>query len=101
MKQRPIRETTLDFSLPPDLVAYLGELDRFIETGIKPIEQADDNIRFFDHRREWARTDFEHGGLPRQEWEALLRRVKKISDIAGQPRLSIPKRYSRQGGSHS
>ena len=55
----------MDFDLPADLVAYLAELDRFIAREIKPIEEADDNIRFFDHRREWARTDFEHGGLPR------------------------------------
>jgi acyl-CoA dehydrogenase len=46
----------LDFSLPADLVAYLAELDRFIATQIKPIENADDNIRFFDHRREYACT---------------------------------------------
>jgi len=53
----------LDFALPADLVAYLAELDQFIAREIKPIEEADDNIRFFDHRREWARTDFENGGL--------------------------------------
>ena len=57
----------MDFALPADLVAYLGELDRFIAREIKPIEEADDNIRFFDHRREWARTDFDHGGLPRKD----------------------------------
>ena len=57
-------ETALDFALPTDLVAYLDELDRFIALEIKPIEEADDNIRFFDHRREWARTDFDKGGLP-------------------------------------
>jgi acyl-CoA dehydrogenase len=49
----------LDFALPADLVAYLDELDRFIAREIKPLEEADDNIRFFDHRREWARTDFD------------------------------------------
>ena len=63
----------MDFNLPADLVAYLDELDLFIAREIKPIEEADDNIRFFDHRREWARTDFERGGLPRPDWEALLR----------------------------
>jgi len=52
-------------------------LDAFIEAEIRPLENADDNIRFFDHRREWARTDFEHGGLPRPEWEALLRACRK------------------------
>ena len=55
----------MDFNLPADLTAYLDELDRFIAREIKPLEEADDNIRFFDHRREWARTDFENGGLPR------------------------------------
>lgn len=42
----------MDFALPPHLVAYLAELDQFITREIKPIEDADDNIRFFDHRRE-------------------------------------------------
>ena len=60
----------MDFALPADLLAYLDELDAFIAAEIKPLEQQDDNIRFFDHRREWARTDFENGGLPRHEWES-------------------------------
>ena len=90
----------MDFALPADLVAYLGELDRFIAREIKPIEEADDNIRFFDHRREWARTDFENGGLPRHEWEALLRRVKNLADAAGHLRFAIPKRYGGKDGSN-
>src|SRR5438132_3889654 len=90
----------LDFALPADLVAYLAELDQFIAREIKPIEEADDNIRFFDHRREWARTDFEHGGLPRPEWEALLRRVKNLADEAGHLRFAIPKRYGGKDGSN-
>ena len=90
----------MDFALPADLVAYLVELDPFIAREIKPIEHADDNIRFFDHRREWARTDFEHGGLPRQEWEALLRRVKNLADKAGHLRFAIPKRYGGKDGSN-
>src|SRR5712671_3234511 len=73
-KKRQIGRAALDFALPAGLVAYLAELDQFIAREIRPIEAADDNIRFFDHRREWARTDFENGGLPRHEWEALLRR---------------------------
>ena len=64
----------MDFSLPPDLAAYLDELDDFIERVIKPLEQQDDNIRFFDHRREDARTDWDRGGLPNEEWEQLLAR---------------------------
>ncbi|WP_322517910.1 acyl-CoA dehydrogenase family protein [Rhodopseudomonas palustris] len=90
----------MDFSLPPELVAYLAELDRFIDAKIKPLEQADDNIRFFDHRREWARTDFEGGGLPRHEWEELLRKAKNIADDAGHLRFAIPKRYGGQDGTN-
>src|SRR2546423_242257 len=93
------REHALDFALPADLVAYLDELDRFIAREIKPIEEADDNIRFFDHRREWARTDFDKGGLPRHEWEALLRKGKNLADAAGHLRFAIPKRYRGQGRS--
>jgi len=83
----------LDFTLPADLIAYLDELDRFIAQKIKPLEEENDNIRFFDHRREWARTDFEHGGLPRKEWEALLRKAKDLADEAGHLRFAVPKRY--------
>ena len=46
----------MDFDLPEDLVAYLDELDRFIDEEIRPLEEQDDNVRFFDHRREDART---------------------------------------------
>jgi hypothetical protein len=66
-------DTLMLFEIPNDITNYLTELDAFIEREIKPIEARDDNIRFFDHRREWARTDFENGGLPRHEWELLLR----------------------------
>jgi alkylation response protein AidB-like acyl-CoA dehydrogenase len=90
----------LDFALPADLVAYLGEIDRFIAREIKPLEAADDNIRFFDHRREWARTDFDNGGLPRHEWEVLLRKAKNLADAAGHLRFAIPKRYGGKDGSN-
>lgn len=90
----------MDFSLPTDLVAYLDELDRFIAQTIKPLEQQDDNIRFFDHRREWARTDFENGGLPRHEWEALLRKAKNAADAAGHLRFAIPKQYGGKDGTN-
>ena len=85
----------MDFNLPADLTAYLDELDRFIAREIKPLEEADENIRFFDHRREWARTDFENGGLPRHEWEALLRKAKNIVAILPRARRAIPSNYAR------
>ena len=49
----------MDFELPVDLTQRLAALDGFIERAIKPLQEQDDNIRFFDHRREYARTDFE------------------------------------------
>ena len=90
----------MDFALPAELTAYLAELDAFIEAEIKPLEQADDNIRFFDHRREWARTDFDAGGLPRHDWEELLREAQRRADAAGHWRFSAPKKYGGQDGSN-
>src|SRR3712207_880814 len=90
----------MDFELPAELEAYIAELDRFIEAEIRPLEQADDNIRFFDHRREWARTDFEAGGLPRAEWEALLREATVRADKAGHWRFSAPARWGGRDGSN-
>ncbi|MGH9095066.1 MAG: acyl-CoA dehydrogenase, partial [Acidimicrobiales bacterium] len=72
----------MDFRLPGELADYLTELDHFIEREIRPLEQQDDNIRFFDHRREDARTDWDRGGLPTQEWEALLAEARRRADAA-------------------
>jgi len=66
----------MDFDIPKDLQAYLDELDRFIEKEIMPIQNRDDNIRFFDHRRAHASTDWDNNGLPRAEWDALLGMAK-------------------------
>ena len=90
----------MDFDLPADLQAYLGELDAFIEQKILPLQQQDDNQRFFDHRREWARTDFDNQGLPRPEWEALLKRVRRLADEAGHLRFALPKAYGGRDGSN-
>ena len=90
----------MDFDLPPDLVAYLGALDDFIEREIKPLEQENDNIRFFDHRREDARTDWERGGLPNHEWELLLREARRRADAAGHYRYPFPKAYGGQDGTN-
>ncbi|KAL8278289.1 hypothetical protein RQP46_009321 [Phenoliferia psychrophenolica] len=83
--------STLSFLVDTETSQLLSELDAFIEDKIKPIQAADDNERFFDHRREWARTDWDKGGLPREEWEALMTRVRKIADEAGYFRLGMPK----------
>ena len=38
----------MSFDLPPDIVGYLAELDRSIETEIRPLERQDDNSRTFE-----------------------------------------------------
>ncbi len=90
----------MDFTLPDDLVAYLTRLDAFIEAEIAPLQGSDDNERFFDHRREWARTDFEAGGLPRDEWEDLLAEAVRRADAAGFYRLALPSEFGGDDGSN-
>ena len=44
------------------------------------------------------RTDFDKGGLPRPEWEALLEKAKALADKAGFFRFSLPTEFGGQGG---
>ena len=88
----------MDFDIPDQLDAYLNELDRFIEDEIKPLENENDNIRFFDHRREDARTDWERGGLPTEDWEALLFEARTRADRAGHYRFAMPKELGGKDG---
>ncbi len=90
----------MDFTIPEDIQDLLDELDQFIETEIKPLEQANDNVRFFDHRREDARTDWERGGLPNDEWEGLLHQAKRMADQAGFYRYPFPQEYGGRNGTN-
>jgi alkylation response protein AidB-like acyl-CoA dehydrogenase len=90
----------VNFDIPDDIAAYLRELDEFIEREIKPLEQQDDNVRFFDHRREDARTDWDRGGLPNAQWEALLRETRRRADAAGHYRYPFPKEYGGKDGTN-
>ena len=90
----------MDFDLPQDLADYLKELDDFIEQEIKPLENENDNIRFFDHRREDARTDWDRGGLPNDEWEALLFEARMRADKAGHYRYAMPKELGGSEGTN-
>ena len=90
----------MDFTLPQELTDLLARLDAFIDEVIAPIEAADDNIRFFDHRREDARTDWERGGLPNDTWEELLHRVKRLADAAGFYRYPMPAEYGGMDGTN-
>jgi acyl-CoA dehydrogenase len=90
----------VDFDLPPDLAAYLDELDAFIDKEIRPLEEQDDNARFFDHRREDARTDWDRGGLPSEDWEELLAEMRRRADAAGHYRYAFPRRYGGRDGTN-
>lgn len=90
----------MDFTLPAELTARLAELDFFIEREIVPLQEQDDNQRFFDHRREWARTDFENGGVPRREWEELLGEMFRRADAAGWLRYGLPKEVGGSDGTN-
>ena len=91
----------MDFDIPADITAFLDELDRFIEREIKPLEQRDDNIRFFDHRREHARTDWERGGLPDAGWEALLHEARQRAIAAGIFSYPFPAEHGGRDGQDS
>ncbi len=90
----------MNFEIPEDIRAYLAVLDDFIEKEIKPLEQENDNIRFFDHRREHARTDWDNDGLPREEWEELLGEMRRRADAAGHLRFGLPREFGGQDGSN-
>nr|POF17589.1 putative acyl-coa dehydrogenase yngj [Quercus suber] len=86
----------MNFDLPPALLNYIARLDAFIEAEITPLQQSNDNDRFFDHRREHSRTDWDRGGLPREEWEDLLAEATRRADAAGFWRFSLPTQYGGQ-----
>lgn len=90
----------MDFEIPQKLRDYLTVLDDFIEKEIKPLENQDDNIRFFDHRREHARTDWDNQGLPREDWEELLREMRRRADAAGHLRYALPEEFGGSNGSN-
>ncbi len=90
----------MDFAIPQALEDYYVELEQFIEAEIEPLVAKNDNIRFFDHRREDARTDWDRDGLPNNDWENLLRRSREIADEAGHWRFSAPKAYGGKDGSN-
>ena len=90
----------MDFAIPQDLEDYYAELVAFIEREIEPLVARDDNIRFFDHRREDARTDWDRGGLPDARWEALLAEATRRADAAGHWRFAAPREYGGRDGSN-
>ncbi|MCB1697047.1 MAG: acyl-CoA dehydrogenase family protein [Halioglobus sp.] len=90
----------MNFDIPQDIRDFLKEVDDFIEDKIKPLEQADDNIRFFDHRRENARTDWDNQGLPNEDWEALLAKAKQLAIEAGIFSYPFPEEHGGRNGNN-
>lgn len=88
----------MDFAIPADITAFLAELDAFVEREIRPLER--ENIQYFDHRREWARTDWDNDGLPRREWEDLLGEMRRRADVAGFLRYALPAELGGRDGSN-
>ena len=90
----------MDHDIPADLADYLIELDEFIEREIRPLEERDDNIRFFDHRREDARTDWDRDGLPNRQWEGLLAEARRRADEAGHYRYPLSEELGGRNGTN-
>jgi acyl-CoA dehydrogenase len=88
----------MDFAIPAEIQRYLAELDAFIASEIKPLE--DQHPQYFDHRREHARTDWDNDGTPRRDWEALLEEMRRRADRAGHLRFSLPPELGGKGGSN-
>ncbi len=93
-------DAAMDFDLPAPLKSRLGELDHFIDEQILPLQNEGDNARFFDHRREDARTDWEREGLPNAEWEALLAEARRRADAAGHFRYALAREAGGSGGTN-
>jgi acyl-CoA dehydrogenase len=88
----------MDFTIPPEIVAYLAELDAFIEGDIRPLER--EHPQYFDHRREHARTDWDDDGKPRRAWEELLAEMRRRADRAGHLRFALPRELGGKDGSN-
>ncbi len=88
----------MDFTIPEDIQQKLKDLDAFIEREIKPLEA--ENMQYFDHRREYARTDWENGGVPQKAWEELLGEMRHLADAAGHFRYILPKELGGSDGTN-
>lgn len=90
----------MNFDIPAETQQFLDRLDSFIAAEITPLQMRDDNDRFFDHRRENARTNWDNDGAPRPEWEDLMAQAVRLADKAGFYRFALPQRLGGQGGSN-
>ena len=82
-----------------DLPALLALIDSFIADELAPLQA--EHPEFFDHRREFARTDVERGGVPVREWEELLLEMTRRADAAGLYRFALPAELGGSNGTNA
>jgi alkylation response protein AidB-like acyl-CoA dehydrogenase len=92
------KDSTMDWSIPEEVTTFVSKLDDFIDREIKPLE--DEHSQYFDHRREYARTDWENDGFPAKPWRDLLRDVRRRADAAAFFRYPLPSALGGQDGSN-
>jgi acyl-CoA dehydrogenase len=85
-------------AVPDRLPKLLQKIDAFIERELKPLQ--DEHPQYFDHRREFARTDVDNGGVPVREWEELLVEMMRRADAAGLYRFALPAELGGSDGSN-
>jgi alkylation response protein AidB-like acyl-CoA dehydrogenase len=86
------------YGIPDEIQELLADIDGFIEAEIEPLEA--EHVQYFDERREHARTDWENGGVPAEEWEEVLGEMRRRADQAGFYRYALPERMGGMGGSN-
>lgn len=88
----------MDLSIPQDITDFISRLDEFIIDEIKPIEA--EHPEYFDHRREFSRTDLERGGIATREWREIMYEARRRADKAGFYRYPLPKAVGGNDGSN-
>jgi acyl-CoA dehydrogenase len=88
----------MEWSIPGDVTKFIADLDDFIDTQIKPIEEANPDL--FDHRREFTRTDVARDGIPTERWRAVMHEARVLADKAGFYRYPLPAALGGRDGTN-
>ena len=88
----------MDLSIPADVTDLLASIDAFIDRELVPIQEANPDL--FDHRREFARTDVERGGIPTERWREVLARARRLAIDAGLYQYPFPAELGGSDGSN-
>jgi alkylation response protein AidB-like acyl-CoA dehydrogenase len=88
----------LDLSIPADVTELLSSIDAFIDRQLVPIQEANPDL--FDHRREFARTDVERGGIPTERWREVLAQARRLAIDAGFYQYPFPAELGGSDGSN-